>query len=350
VTTVLFLAGLILLVAGGELLVRGAAYLAAATGISPLVIGLTVVAFGTSAPELAVSVQAAMTGQAEIAVGNAVGSNIFNVLMILGMSAALVPLTVSERLVRLDVPVMIAVSAVLLLVAYDGTITRGEAALLVALLAGYIVMQFAVNRRSAPTPQTKVEIGGGPLRNVFNILAGLALLVIGSRWLVTSAVTIAQSFGVTQLVVGLTIVAAGTSMPELATSVIAGLRGQRDIAVGNVVGSNIFNVLAVLGISGLISSTGIPISTAAVTMDIPVMVAVAVLCLPIFFSGYTISRWEGALFLAYYALYTGYLLLDAAEHGGLHEYRRLVMTIVVPLTILTVAGFSLRAWLQQKQA
>jgi cation:H+ antiporter len=350
-TLLLFLAGLVLLVSGGELLVRGASRLATATGISPLVIGLTVVAFGTSAPELAVSLQAGLAGQSEIAVGNVVGSNIFNVLMILGMSAAVAPLVVSEQLVRLDVPVMIIASAVLLLVALDGTISRSESTLLVILLAGYIFMQFAISSRSLAAPRpTAAYVAPRMGRNLFFMLAGLGLLVLGSRWLVHAAVDIAQAFGVTQLVIGLTIVAAGTSMPELATSVIAGIRGERDIAIGNVVGSNIFNVLAVLGISGVVSSTGIPISVAALTMDIPVMLAVAVLCLPIFFTGYSISRWEGFLFLTYYVIYTVYLILGAAEHGGLHGYRQLVLTTVVPITILTVAGFSLRAWLQRRPA
>jgi cation:H+ antiporter len=348
VTPLLFVAGLVLLVAGGELLVRGAARLAAATGISPLVIGLTVVAFGTSAPELAVSLQAGMAGQSEIAVGNAVGSNIFNVLLILGMSATVAPLVVSEQLVRLDVPVMIIVSAVLMLLAFDGTITRSESILLVTLLAGYIFMQFAISRRSIIPQQRDMQVGAGMGRNVFFMLSGLALLVLGSRWLVSAAVAIAQQFGVTELVIGLTIVAAGTSMPELATSIIAGIRGERDIAVGNVVGSNIFNILAVLGISGVVSSTGIPVSGAAATMDIPIMFAVAVLCLPIFFTGYSISRWEGVVFLTYYVIYTVYLGLSAADHGGLQQYQRLIMTTVLPVTVLSLCGFTLRAWLQRE--
>jgi cation:H+ antiporter len=346
-TALLFIAGLVGLVTGGELLVRGAARLAAAHGIPPLVVGLTIVAFATSAPELAVSVRAALAGQADLAVGNAVGSNIFNVLLILGLSAAIAPLIVSRQLVRIDVPFMIAVSGALLLVALDGIITRGEAGLLVAALAAYLTLQVALTWRTGAPDAADRPAGNGTLLNITLIAAGLALLVIGADWLVEAAVAIAEMFGVTQLAIGLTIVAAGTSMPELATSIIAGVRGQRDIAVGNVVGSNIFNILAVLGIAGVIAPDGIGVSAAAVTLDIPVMIAAAVVCLPIFLTGLIISRGEGLLLLLYYLLYATYLVLDAGQHGGLQEYRYLLVTAVIPLTLLTVIGFGIRGLLDR---
>ena len=348
-TVLLFVAGLVTLVAGGELLVRGAARLAAATGISPLVIGLTVVAFGTSSPELAVSVQAALAGQSGIAVGNVVGSNIFNVLLILGLSAIVVPLVVSAQLVRIDVPIMIGISVVSWIMALDGTISHVEAALLLASLVAYIAVQIVISRRAGLLQDDSVDTGSKPM-NVLFIVVGLALLVLGARWLVEAAVAMAQAFGVSELVVGLTIVAAGTSMPELATSVIAGIRGQRDIAVGNVIGSNIFNLAAVVGTSGLVASAGIPVAPAAVQIDLPIMVAVAILCLPIFLSKYTISRWDGTLFVAYYVLYTLYLILDATDHEILPGYRTTVLLIVLPLTLLTVLGFSMRAWWQRRNA
>ncbi|HSK17508.1 MAG TPA: calcium/sodium antiporter [Longimicrobiales bacterium] len=340
-TVLLFIAGIVVLVAGGELLVRGSARLAAATGISPLVVGLTVVAFGTSSPELAVSVQASMAGEVDIAVGNVVGSNIFNVLLILGFSAAVVPLVVSAQLVRLDVPIMIGISALLLLLSLDGLLSRAECILLAIGLVAYISLQIVLSRRSPYQTEDDPIDTGRPLINVLLILAGLGMLVLGSRWLVQAAVQIAESFGVTPLVIGLTIVAAGTSMPELATSVVAGVRGQRDIAVGNIIGSNIFNILAVLGISGALSPRGIPVSNAALTLDLPVMVAVAVLCVPIF-RKHAITRWEGLLFVAYYVIYAGYLVLDSAKHEGLAEYRMIVLTTVLPLTLMTVLVFSSR--------
>jgi cation:H+ antiporter len=348
VTAVLFVAGLVLLIAGGELLVRGAARLAAGLGVSPLVIGLTVVAFGTSSPELAVSVQAGLSGQVDIAVGNVVGSNIFNVLFILGLSAVIVPLVVSEQLVRLDVPIMVATSILLLLLSLDGRLDRGEAAVLAAALVGYITLQIVLSRRAGAGRTEPVEGGGSLLANGLLIGGGLVLLVLGSRWLVQAAVVIAELFGVSQLVIGLTIVAAGTSMPEVATSIVAGLRGQRDIAVGNVIGSNIFNILAVLGISGMVTPGGIPVGAGVLNIDLPIMVAVAVLCLPIFFSHFSITRWEGLLFLAYYGLYATYIILDSANHDAVDGFRTLVLTIVLPLTLLTLAGFSLRSWLQQR--
>jgi cation:H+ antiporter len=345
VTALLFVAGLVLLVAGGELLVRGASRMAAGLGISPLIIGLTVVAFGTSAPELAVSLQAGLAGQADIAVGNVVGSNIFNVLFILGLSALIVPLTVSEQLVRLDVPIMVGVSVLLLLLALDGRVGQLEGALLAAGVIAYVLLQIGISRRTGGGGIDLPEGGVGRLPvNIALVVAGLGLLVLGSRWLVNAAVVIAELFGVSQLVIGLTIVAAGTSMPEVATSVIAGLRGQRDIAVGNVIGSNIFNILAVLGFSALITPGGVVVSAGALSLDLPIMVAVALLCLPIFLTHFTITRWEGLLFLGYYVMYATWLVLDAAQHHAATGFRDVVLTIVLPLTLLTVIGFSFRNW------
>jgi cation:H+ antiporter len=347
VTALLLLSGLVLLFVGGELLVRGAVRLALALGTSSLIIGLTVVAFGTSSPELAVSVLAGVRGATDLAVGNIVGSNIFNALFILGISALIVPLVVSHQLIRLDVPIMIAVSLLLLLFALDRRVTAAESVVLVALLAVYLAVQVFISRRSPPPPAGMYD--GRWYFDLILILLGLALLLVGSRWFVDGAVRLAHLLGATELVIGLTVVAAGTSLPEVATSVVAGLRGQRDIAVGNIIGSNIFNILAVLGITGLVSAGGVPISAAAATTDIPIMLAVAIICLPIFISGYAISRWEGVLFLGYYGLYVTYLILDAAQHDGLNQYRDVVLSIIVPLTVATVLGFTLRSWSQQRR-
>ncbi len=343
----LLVVGLVFLVAGAELLVRGASRLAAAFGISPLVVGLTVVAFGTSAPEMAVSVQSALSGQADLAVGNVVGSNIFNVLFILGVSALITPLVVSEQLVRLDVPLMIGVSVLLLLLALDGSIDRLEGALLFGAIVGYTWFLIRQSRREsaaeASTAARSDEGGahtavkeGSWLRNAGLVAVGLTLLVIGSRWLVNGAIEIATALGVSELVIGLTIVAAGTSLPEVATSVLASLRGERDIAVGNVVGSNIFNILAVLGLSGLVAPAGVVVAQSALSFDILVMIAVAIACLPIFYSGYRIARWEGALFLGYYVIYTVYLVIHAADHPAVPAFRTAMLYFVLPLTALTL--------------
>jgi cation:H+ antiporter len=348
-TVVLFVAGLGLLVLGAEWLVKGASRLAAALGISPLVIGLTVVAYGTSAPEMAVSIKSAWAGQPDLALGNVVGSNIFNVLFILGVSALVAPLVVSSQLVRLDVPVMIGLSGLTLLMARDGSIGRLDAALLFSGAVAYTVFQVRQSRKESAAVREEYGKEYGPrltgtAANVAFIGAGLALLVLGSRWLVNGAVAFAQALGVSELVIGLTIVAAGTSLPEVATSILAAVRGERDIAVGNVVGSNIFNILAVLGLSGLVAPSGLPVSPALVAFDAPVMIAVAVACLPIFASGATIARWEGALFLFFYVAYTAYLVLAAQQHDALPAFSTVMQLFVLPLTGITLAVVGWRAW------
>jgi cation:H+ antiporter len=337
-----FILGLVLLVAGAEALVRGASKLAAAAGISPLVIGLTVVAYGTSAPEMAVSVQSALAGQADIALGNVVGSNIFNVLFILGLSAMITPLVVSRQLIKLDVPIMIGVAFLLALLALDGNVSRIEGALLFAGGVTYTVFIIRQSRKEKKPAQDEYEKEYGHAKskghwlvNLGLIIIGLGLLVLGSRWLVNGAIAIAQKLGVSELIIGLTIIAAGTSLPEVATSIIASIRGERDIAVGNVVGSNIFNILSVLGLTALAAPSGVNVSSAALRFDIPVMLAVAVACLPIFFSGNLIARWEGALFWGYYIAYTLYLILAATQHDALPAFSMIMESFVLPLTAIT---------------
>ncbi len=350
-TGVIFVAGLVLLVLGAELLVRGASRLAVAAGITPLVVGLTVVAYGTSAPEAAVSVQAALQNNADIAVGNIIGSNIFNILAILGCSALVAPLTVSTQLVRSDVPIMIGTSLLLLLVAWNQAIGRLEGAALLVLMVVYTVLVIRLGRRAAAAQeQTEQEAVGTIPGNIALVLVGLALLVLGARWLVDSAVTFATALGVSSLVIGLTIVAAGTSLPELATSVAATIRGQRDLAVGNVVGSNIFNVLFVLGLASVLSPEAIHVATSALTFDLPFMLAVALACLPIFFTGYTIDRWEGAVFLLFYGAYTTYLILHGMAHDAAPVLRHIMLLYVVPITALTLVLIAWREWRSHRVA
>ncbi len=348
-TTVLFVAGLGLLVLGAESLVRGASRLAAALGISPLVIGLTVVAYGTSAPEMAVSVKSVLDGQPDLALGNVVGSNIFNVLFILGVSALVMPLAVSSPLIRLDVPLMIAVSLLTLFLAGDGSISRIDGTLLSALALAYTVFQIRQSRKESAAIKDEFAgefgaTGSSTPANLAFICVGLALLVVGSRWLVNGAVAFAQALGVSELVIGLTIVAAGTSLPEVATSILASIRGERDIAVGNVVGSNIFNLLAVLGLSGLVAPDGLPAHAALLNFDLPVMIAVAVACLPIFASGAVIGRWEALLFLAYYVVYTVYLVFAAQQHDVLPLFSTVMAAFVLPLTAAALAVTGWQAW------
>jgi cation:H+ antiporter len=341
-TLLRFVVGLVLLVLGAELLVRGASRLAASLGISPLVIGLTVVAYGTSAPELAVSLRSALAGQADIALGNVVGSNIFNVLFVLGGSALITPLVVQARLIRLDVPLMIAASAALYVMGMDGRIGPGEGVLFVATALAYTGFAVLQSRREGAAVRDEYArtFGGGKaslVRHLLLVGAGLVLLVQGARALVDAAVAFARAMGVSELVVGLTIVAAGTSLPEVAASFVAAARGERDIAVGNAVGSNLFNILWVLGLAAAISPSGVAVSEPALRFDIPVMGAVALACLPVFLSGHKIARWEGALFLGYYAAYTLYLALAAQHHALLPYLSAAMLWFALPLTVLTLA-------------
>jgi len=353
----LFIVGLAFLIVGAEALVRGASRLATILGISPLVIGLTVVAFGTSSPELAVSIKSALSGQASIAVGNVVGSNIFNVLFILGLSAMIVPLVVAQQLVRLDVPLMIALSILVLVLSLDENLSRGNGLLLVAGLVVYFwFLIYQSRRESAGVKEEHAKKFGNDgsaktsrLKDIGMIAGGLALLVIGSRWLVDSAVDFARYLGVSELVVGLTIVAAGTPLPEVVTSVVAALRGERDIAVGNVVGSNLFNLMGVLGLASVVAPAGMAVSPAVIGFDLPVMIAVALVCLPMFFTRGVISRQEGTLLLGYYVAYTLYLVLAASQHDALPRFSLAMVYFVIPLTVVFLVITALRELRRRKQ-
>ena len=354
-TVVLFVVGLLLLIVGAEVLVSGASRLAAVFRVSPLVIGLTVVAFGTSSPELAVSIQAATLGQASIAVGNVIGSNIFNVLFILGCSALIVPLIVSQQLIRFDVPLMIALSFVVLFMAMDGILGAFDGSLLVLGLICYIAFVFVQSRKAQREEQAEENSVEAPeksswIKNLGMVALGLAMLVVGSDWLVDGAVALATRLGVSQLIIGLTIVAAGTSLPEVVTSIVAAIHGERDIAVGNVVGSNLFNIMGVLGVASLVAPGGIDIPESVVSFDLLVMLAVAVACLPIFFSGGIISRKEGALLLAYYVAYTLYLVFASTQHALLGAFSSTMLYIVIPISVLAIGVSVMQDYRHKSQA
>lgn len=362
----MFVLGLVSLTGGAEILVRGASQLAAAIGVSPLIIGLTVVAFGTSAPELAVSVRSALSGQAgaDIVIGNVVGSNIFGVLFILGLSATITPLVVSQRLVRIDVPLMVGASVLMLLLALDGRIGHLDGALLFAGILIYTLSAVVQGRRksqmtaaaagdtsrhksggkSADTTGARSRTPGSYLVAAGGIVAGLLLLVLGAYWLVDAAVDIAHAFGVSERMIALTIVATGTSLPEVATSVMASIKGERDLAVGNIVGSNLFNILLVLGLAALVAPDGVTVAPSALRFDIPIMIAATFACLPIFFTGYAIARWEGLLFLGYYVLYTTFLVAAAAKYPQVESFAAGMLFFVAPLTVLTLSVTMWRNW------
>jgi cation:H+ antiporter len=349
-TVVLLVIGLVCLVGGAELLVRGAAAIASRLGISPIVIGLTVVAFGTSAPELAVSVNASLGGKSDVAFGNVVGSNIVNILLILGLSATVGALAVTQRIVRLDVPILIGVSFVALLMGIDRKFSRIDGIILVSAAIVYTVWLIRTSRAEGKEIDAEyteaidiLEEGVVKLpllTQVLFVLGGLVVLVLGSQLLVNSATKIAESFGVSELVIGLTIVAIGTSLPELATSVMASVRGERDIAVGNVIGSNLFNIMLVLGMSSIVSSNGVAVQQSAIRLDIPVMIGATIALLPICWNGFQIKRWEGFVLVAFYVLYVLYLLLDTNEHSA----TSVVGPAVFLVASLSVLGFSVTGY------
>ncbi|MBU1250770.1 MAG: calcium/sodium antiporter [Actinobacteria bacterium] len=336
--------GLVLLIAGGEALVRGASSIATRIGMSPLIVGLIVVSAATSAPELAVTVGAVVSGEPGLAVGNVIGSNIVNILLILGLSALVMPLLIKRQLVRFDIPVMVGLSVLLVAVSLDGQIGLLDGVLLLAGLVVHAVLSILIGRREVrvgaegagtapiPTPGKPVPVW----LSLLLLVVGIGLLVLGSQLLVTGAVSIATGLGVSSLVVGLTVVAIGTSLPELATSIIAVRRGERDMAVGNIVGSNIFNIGMVLGLPAIIFGEGIPVPAAAIALDLPVMLATAIALLPIAFTGFIIARWEGGFFVAIYIAYTAYLVLAATQHNALEGFTDVMLWFVVPLIALTL--------------
>jgi cation:H+ antiporter len=353
----LFIGGLLLLILGADLLVRGASRLAAAFRVSPLAIGLTIVAIGTASPEIAVSVQAAATGQADLTLGNVLGSNIFNILFILGLTAIVAPIVIAEQLIHKDAPIMLAASLLAFGLALDKNLGRLDGLILLVGVIAYTI--FALRQSHTENSQVQNEFAQefgekephtlrNTVTNIASIIIGLGLLVWGSRWLVDSAVVIARTLGVSELVIGLTIVAAGTSLPEVATSIIAALRKESDIAVGNVVGSNIFNLLGVLGVGALVAPRGIAIAEHVIRLDFLVMLFVALITLPIFYIDNHISRLEGGLLLFYYLCYISYLTLQASNSSAISTLT-LFIAFFTPLTFITLVVFAIRSALARKK-
>lgn len=324
----LVLAGFVLLTLGAESLVRGAASLALRMGVSSLAVGLTVVAFGTSMPEMVVSVQAALGGVSEIAIGNVVGSNIVNIAVILGVAAVICPIPCHTNIVRREAPLMVGATVLVMAIIWwngfttggndeiAGTLTRTAGVVLTALILAYTFFTYHAAKRESAQHLDQLKSGlpaVGPeeearqrsvLLDLVLMVVGLALLAGGAHLLVDGAVRIARLVGVSELVIGLTIVAAGTSMPELATTAVAALRGQPDISVGNAVGSSMFNLLAILGVTSMVRP--IPVPHVVLYQDLPVALLLAALCIPLMYTGGRLSRLEGAFFLL---LYGGYLSL-----------------------------------------
>jgi cation:H+ antiporter len=341
----LLLLGLGLCVGSAEIFVRGASRLASRLGISPLSIGLTIVAFGTSAPELAVSLRSALAGEAGIAVGNLVGSNIFNVWGVLGVAAVTAPLVVQLQLVRVHVPFLVFVSALAYLLVADGRLGLVDSFLLLTAFGaflGYLSREvkrrlFSPDRLALAKGRSAERVPSRPRLDLLLIAAGLGGLILGASWTVRAAVDLATALGVSTTMVGLTIVAVGTSLPELLTSLIAAIRGERDIAIGNIVGSNVFNITCILGISGLAAGGRASVDASVLGFSMPVMVAGAAACLLIFFTGRMISRWEGGLFLLAYAAFLAHEIIAATgDVASIGHYTSVLRACVACICIVLV--------------
>ncbi|WP_436976951.1 calcium/sodium antiporter [Pseudomonas alabamensis] len=342
---------MVFLVLGAELLVRAAVRLALRLHVRPLVIGLSLVAFGSTAPQLTVSLQAAYQGAPDVAVGSVIGSNIFNVLVVLGLAALIIPLRVSRQLVRLDLPLMIAASVLVALLALDRELGRLDGVLLLLGLLAYLGMLWHQSRHYAriyPAPAA-----ASPHRARFwtltcgQILLGLALLSVAGHFLLEAAVEVATDLGLSERVIGLTVVAVCTSLPELAAASIAALRGERDIAVGTVIGSNLFNLLAVLGLTAVTAPQPLSISPNALDFDLPVMCGVALLSLPVFYSGYRITRVEGLVLLCLYLAYGLHVVSFTTGMPLAGRVEQLMLHYVLPVLAVGLVVTTVRAWRRQ---
>lgn len=300
-----FLLGLLGLVAGAEWLVRGSASIASALGVRPLVIGLTIVAIGTSAPEMAVSVLAALSQKGDVAIGNVVGSNIANLGLILGSAAIIKPLAMQRTVVIREIPVMIAAALIASIMAYDGLLSRADGIVLLGCCAAYLALMLRTAQEMPPMPLAQAVPGATTrppmLKHAARAVAGLVVLIFAGRLLVNAAVAAATVMGVSDLVIGMTVVAIGTSLPELATSVLASWRGHGDLAVGNVIGSNILNIFAILGTTATIHPLGA--RPEIFNLEIPMMVLFSIAVLPLARRGMRLVRWEGMILLVAYLVF-----------------------------------------------
>lgn len=313
-------AGLLVLMLGAEMVTRGGGALAGQLGVPPILIGLTVVAVGTSTPELAVGIDAAVRGAGALAVGNIAGTNTINVLLILGLSAAMRPLALRMQTIRMDLPVMVLSALAMLVLALDRALSRLDGVLM--LLCGVIyttAVIFSARRESRAVRMRFAKEYRAPSRrrrdrrdralSAATLLSGIVVIVVAADWLVDGAVGLARIWGVSDAFIGLTIVAIGTSAPELATTVLSTLRTEQDIAIGNLLGSSVYNVLFILGATAVVAPAGVPVTPELILVDIPVMAVAALACVPVFLSGRQVSRMEGGVLVGAYALYLGYLLL-----------------------------------------
>ncbi|MYR07408.1 calcium/sodium antiporter [Gordonia sp. SID5947] len=314
---VLVVIGLAALIIGAEGLVRGGSAIATRLGISPLLVGVTIVSIGTSLPELAVGIDAAVHDAGPLAVGNIAGTNIVNILLVLGLSAAMVPLALGRQTIRIDLPVMVISALLLWALAANGTLSRLDGMILFLLAVAYTITVVRTELRSGHGPDGSVDAAvpertpapAGTERwwwSALQLVGGIAIVVIGAEWLVTGAVDVAADLGVSEALIGLTVVAIGTSAPELVTTITSTIRGNRDLAIGNLLGSSVYNITFILGATSLVQPLGV--TDELIRVDLPMMAAVALICVPVFLTGRRVSRIEGAAFVVAYAVYLGLVI------------------------------------------
>jgi cation:H+ antiporter len=345
-TIALFIAGLLALIAGAELFLKAVDHFGLKWGVSPLIMGLTVVAFATGAPELAISLKAALNGSADLVLGNIIGSNIANILLILGITALIAPINITKRIIKVDVPIVIGVSILLYILSLDGSLSAVDGSILLAGLLAYSYYTYLHIKKSkelddgeeeavfeyAETPEDLARGNWFYIKNIGLLVIGLVFIVVGSDWMVDSAVSIARILGLSELVIGLTIISIGTSLPEVATSLSAARKGKADIAVANVLGSNLYNILLTLGLTLIIAPGVLAVSADVIKLNLPFMVAVSIACIPIFMAGFNLTRLDGSLFLIYYSTYLTYLVLDTMASPAALTIEWMMLWFVLPLT------------------
>lgn len=343
ISTTLLILGLLMLAFGGDLLVRGSAALADRTGVSRMLIGLTVISIGTSAPEFAISAYASWLGKTDIALGNVIGSNIFNILFAMGFAAIISNLYIQRKTNMIDVPIMLAISILAYVMSFTGVINRWHGLTLFAIFIAFNVFLIMYERKHPQEAAAVAEDAAAILANkrsipkiIIFIIAGLGLLAIGSKVLVEGAADLARLMHLSELIISLTIIAIGTSLPEAITAIIAAMHRETDMAVGNIIGSNIANISGVLGLSALLAPDGIPVSASVLEFDFPVMLASSFACLPIFYIGHKVSRSEGIVLFAYYLLFLAYIVLRAINHPSISLLSDAMLFFCIPLTILTL--------------
>ena len=345
-TVLLFIIGLVTLIGGAELFLKSVDKFGLAWSVSPVVMGLTVVAFATGAPELAISLQAAADGRPDLVLGNILGSNVANILLILGIAGLVKPLNITNRIIKIDVPMVIGASALLYILALDGLLTLTDGLIIFGALIAYSIFMYSqikkdrqANKNKSADEKPKLD---EPVTNffygkyIFLLLVGLVLIVMGSRWMVDSAVEIAELLGISELIIGLTIVSLGTSLPEVATSLSAVRKGDSDTAVANVMGSNLYNILLTLSLTIIVAPGALDVSVDAINLDLPFMVIVACACMPLFWPAKELTRPVAAGFLLYYVLYIGYLVLLAIGHPFQETMEWGMLWIVIPVTVILI--------------